>query len=100
MATLLAHNHQIVEDEQCPSVSLSEVWTSTQVNDFIDVELQNKMALGGGEFLQGGRGTEGGEGGRKRGGEEGGRERERGRGRKREGEGEGERERERVRVSE
>ena len=52
MATLFANNQQIVEDEQRPSVSLAKVWTSAQIQDFTDVELQNKVTLRGGEFLE------------------------------------------------
>ena len=68
MATLLTHDHQIVEDEQRPFVSLTKVGTSAQVQNFIDVELQNKMTLGGGEFLEGRKGR----GEREREGERGG----------------------------
>jgi hypothetical protein len=51
VSTLLAHDHQIVEDEQCPFVSLAKVWSTAQIQDFVDVELQNKTTLRGGEFL-------------------------------------------------
>ena len=61
MATLLTHDDQIVEDEQRSFVSLAKVGTSAQVQNFIDIELQNKMTLGSGEFLEGGEGRKGGE---------------------------------------
>ena len=64
MSTLFAEDHQIVEDEQCPLVSLAKVRASTQIQDFIDAELQNKTTLRGGEFLEGER--ERREGGRER----------------------------------
>ena len=61
MSTLFADDHQIVEDEQCPLVSLAKVWTSAQIQDFIDVALQNKTTLRSGEFLEGERGGREGE---------------------------------------
>ena len=56
VSTLFADDHQIVEDEQCPLVSLAEVRTSAQIQDFVDVALQNKTTLRSGEFLEGERG--------------------------------------------
>ena len=56
VSTLFADDHQIVEDEQCPLVSLAKVWTSAQIQDFLDVALQNKTTLRSGEFLEGERG--------------------------------------------
>ena len=53
VSTLFADDHQIVEDEQCPLVSLAKVRTSAQIQDFIDVALQNKTTLRSGEFLEG-----------------------------------------------
>ena len=52
MTTLFADDHQIIKDEYCSAVSLAKVWTFAQVHDFIDIELQNKMTLGCGEFLK------------------------------------------------
>ena len=37
-------------------MSLAKVWTSAQIQDFVDVALQNKTALRSGEFLEGERG--------------------------------------------
>ena len=52
VAALFADDHQIIEDEDRSSMTLAEVWTSTQIKDFIDSELQDKMALRCGEFLE------------------------------------------------
>ena len=57
---LFAHNHHIIKDEYCSSMSMAEVWTFIQIQDFIDIELQNKMTLRGSKFLKGGRERGGG----------------------------------------